>query len=84
MTIGIDTLLMFLGVGLAAGFFAGVITQGRGFGIVGNIIVGIIGAFIGFYVLTFLNVLNMAGFVGAFVKATFGAVAFLFVLRVFR
>jgi uncharacterized membrane protein YeaQ/YmgE (transglycosylase-associated protein family) len=46
-----DSLLIILVVGLIAGWLAGQIVQGTGFGIVGDIIIGVVGAFIGSWLL---------------------------------
>ena len=46
-----ESLLIILGVGLIAGWLAGQIVQGTGLGIVGDLIVGIVGAFIGSWLL---------------------------------
>jgi uncharacterized membrane protein YeaQ/YmgE (transglycosylase-associated protein family) len=46
-----ESLLIILGVGLVAGWLAGQIVQGTGFGIVGDLIIGIVGAFIGSWLL---------------------------------
>jgi uncharacterized membrane protein YeaQ/YmgE (transglycosylase-associated protein family) len=46
-----ESLLIILGVGLIAGWLAGQIVQGTGFGIVGDLIIGIVGAFIGSWLL---------------------------------
>ncbi|MBI5877510.1 MAG: GlsB/YeaQ/YmgE family stress response membrane protein [Chloroflexi bacterium] len=47
---------MFLLIGLAAGWLAGVLMKGRGFGLVGNLVLGVIGAFVGGWVLDLLNI----------------------------
>lgn len=44
---GIESILVFLIVGAIAGWLAGLIVSGFGFGLIGNIVVGIVGAFIG-------------------------------------
>ena len=46
-----ESLLIILGVGLIAGWLAGQIVQGTGFGIVGDLIIGIVCAFIGSWLL---------------------------------
>jgi uncharacterized membrane protein YeaQ/YmgE (transglycosylase-associated protein family) len=46
-----ESLLIIFGVGLIAGWLAGQIVQGTGFGIVGDLIIGIVGAFIGSWLL---------------------------------
>jgi len=40
-------LILFLAIGVAAGWIAGQIMKGRGFGFVGNMVVGVVGAFFG-------------------------------------
>ncbi|MEY9879016.1 putative membrane protein YeaQ/YmgE (transglycosylase-associated protein family) [Bradyrhizobium sp. USDA 328] len=47
-----EGLLVILFVGLAAGWLAGQIVQGTGFGIIGDLIVGILGAFVGSWLAT--------------------------------
>ena len=47
---------LFLLVGLVAGWLAGQIMKGKRFGLVGNLVVGVIGAFIGGYVLGLLGI----------------------------
>jgi uncharacterized membrane protein YeaQ/YmgE (transglycosylase-associated protein family) len=72
-------------VGLIAGWLAGLITQGGGFGLIGNIIVGILGAFISFYLLRFLG-LNIfpSGWIGLILTATLGSVILLFIVGLLR
>ncbi|TIW91419.1 MAG: GlsB/YeaQ/YmgE family stress response membrane protein, partial [Mesorhizobium sp.] len=43
---GVESLLVFIIIGAIAGWLAGLIVSGFGFGLIGNIIVGIVGAFI--------------------------------------
>ena len=43
---GIESLIVFLIIGAVAGWLAGLIVKGYGFGLIGNIVVGIVGAFI--------------------------------------
>ena len=51
-----QNLLWFLGIGLVAGFLAGKIMGGRGFGVVGNLLVGVLGALLGGYLVGMLGV----------------------------
>jgi uncharacterized membrane protein YeaQ/YmgE (transglycosylase-associated protein family) len=60
------------------------IVKGGGFGLIGDIIVGIIGAFVGGWLFAQLGVSAGAGLVGVIVTATIGAVVLLFVLRMAR
>jgi uncharacterized membrane protein YeaQ/YmgE (transglycosylase-associated protein family) len=79
-----ETLLIWLIVGGVAGWLAGMIVKGGGFGLIGDIVVGIIGAFIGGWLFVQFGVSAGAGLVGAIVTATIGAVVLLAVLRMVR
>jgi uncharacterized membrane protein YeaQ/YmgE (transglycosylase-associated protein family) len=82
--VGLESLIILIVVGLVAGWLAGLITQGGGFGLIGNIVVGIVGAFIGFYLLQYMNVPLAPGFVGVILTATLGAVILLFIVGLLR
>ena len=51
MHLSIESLLIILLVGLVAGWLAGQIVQGTGFGVIGDIVIGIIGAYMGSWLL---------------------------------
>ena len=70
----------FLLVGAVAGWLAGLIVKGRGFGIIGNIIVGIAGGFIGGWLMGLLNFQIGTGVVNHILTALIGAVVLLFVI----
>ncbi|MFN7870684.1 MAG: GlsB/YeaQ/YmgE family stress response membrane protein [Cyanobacteriota bacterium] len=76
--------LWFLLVGVIAGWLAGVLVKGGGFGLIGDLVVGIIGALIGG--LLFSNLAGFAGggLLGSILVATLGAVLLLVVLRVIK
>lgn len=78
------SLLIFLIVGALAGWLAGVLVRGFGFGVLGNIIVGIVGAFLGGWLFRALGVSLGAGLVGAFLTALIGAVVLLFLISLIR
>jgi uncharacterized membrane protein YeaQ/YmgE (transglycosylase-associated protein family) len=78
------SLLIFLIVGALAGWLAGVLVRGFGFGLLGNIIVGIIGAFLGGWLFRALGVSLGAGLVGVFLTALIGAVVLLFLISLIR
>ncbi len=65
-------------IGAVAGFLAGQLYKGSGFGIVGNIAVGVVGALIGGFL--FGNVFVVGGLLGQIISATIGAVILLFVI----
>ena len=78
-----ESLLIFLFIGLIAGWLAGVMFKGSGFGILGDIVVGIIGAEIGGWIFGRLG-LTSYGFFGAVLMAFVGALALLFVIKLIR
>jgi len=80
----LETLLIWLLIGAIAGWLAGVIVKGFGFGLVGNIVVGILGAFIGGWLFGALGVGAGYGIVSAILGATVGAVVLLLVIKLLR
>lgn len=74
----------FLVVGAVAGWIAGQIMKGGGFGVVGNIIVGIIGGIIGGWAFGALGVSTGGGLVGSLVTAVVGAIVLLFVVGLIK
>ena len=78
------SLLVWLIVGAFAGWIAGLVVQGTGFGLVGNIVVGILGAIVAGWLFPRLNVSLARGIVGSIINAAVGAVILLVVLRLIR
>jgi uncharacterized membrane protein YeaQ/YmgE (transglycosylase-associated protein family) len=76
-------LIVFLAIGGIAGFLAGALMEGRGFGLLGNIVVGILGAMVGGYLFNFLGI-SVGGLIGAIITATVGAVVLLFVVGIVK
>jgi uncharacterized membrane protein YeaQ/YmgE (transglycosylase-associated protein family) len=79
-----ESLLVILFVGLVAGWLAGQIVQGTGFGLIGDLVIGILGAFIGSWLLPQLGIHLGTGLISAIVNATIGAVLLLLVVRFVR
>ena len=79
-----ESLLAILLVGLVAGWLAGQIVRGAGFGLIGDIVIGILGAFIGNWMLPRLGVHLGVGIAAEIVDAAIGAIVLLLVLRVVR
>ena len=77
-------ILWFLIVGEIAGWLAGVLVKGGGFGILGDMVVGVIGAVLGGFLFTKFGVSAGGGLLGSIIVATIGAVILLVVLRLFR
>ena len=79
-----ESLLIILIVGLVAGWLAGQIVQGTGFGLIGDLIIGIAGAFVGGWLLPQLGVHLGSGTVSAIIDATIGALILLLIMRLVR
>ncbi len=77
-------LLIFLLVGAIAGWLAGLIVRGFGFGLIGNIVVGIIGALVAGYLFPRLGVGLPAGMIGEILSAVVGAVIVLVIIGLIR
>jgi uncharacterized membrane protein YeaQ/YmgE (transglycosylase-associated protein family) len=78
------SLLWFLIVGLVAGWLAGVLVKGGGFGLVGDLIVGVVGAVLGGFLFSTLGVSAGGGLLGSIIVATIGAVVLLFIVRLIK
>ena len=76
--------LWFLIVGLVAGWLAGVLVKGGGFGVVGDLVVGVIGAFLGGWLFSMLGASAGGGLLGSIIVATIGAVVLLFIVRLVK
>jgi uncharacterized membrane protein YeaQ/YmgE (transglycosylase-associated protein family) len=74
----------FIIVGLIAGWLAGVIMKGGGYGVVGDIIVGIVGALIGGWLFSTMGVSTGGGLLGAIIVALVGAIVLIFLLRLIK
>jgi uncharacterized membrane protein YeaQ/YmgE (transglycosylase-associated protein family) len=77
-------LLWFLIIGLLAGWIAGALVKGGGFGLLGDLIVGVIGAVLGGFLFGMLGVSAGGGLLGSLIVATVGAVVLLFLVRLIK
>lgn len=78
-------LLIILVIGAIAGWLGGLIMKGSGFGLLGNIIVGIVGAVIGGALFGMLGIsTSTSGMLGSIITATAGAVVLLFIAGLIR
>ena len=75
-------IVAFLVVGLIAGWIAGKIVEGHGFGVLGDIVVGIIGAFVGGFLFSSM-VVGDYGFWGSVAVSAVGSIVFLFFVGIF-
>ena len=73
-------LVLFLLIGLAAGWLAGQLTRGRSFGVPGNLFVGVLGALFGGFVFNLVGI-HTYGFLGSLIMAVVGSTILLALLR---
>ena len=76
-----EGLIVILVVGLIAGWLAGNVVRGNGFGLVGDAAIGIVGALIGDWLLHRIGVHFGFGIISLIINATIGAIVFLLALR---
>ena len=76
--------IWFIIVGLIAGWLAGVVMKGGGFGVIGDIIVGIVGALIGGWLFSTMGVSTGGGLLGSIIVALIGAIILIFILRLIK
>jgi uncharacterized membrane protein YeaQ/YmgE (transglycosylase-associated protein family) len=80
----LEAILIILIIGAVAGWLAGQIVRGMGFGLIGNIVVGIVGAFIAGWLLPRIGIVIGGGMLGAIINATIGAVVLLVIVGLIR
>ena len=71
-------------VGAVAGWLAGMVVKGGGYGLIGNIIVGIVGGLIAGWLLPHIGVVIAGGVIGSIINAFIGAVILLVILRLIK
>jgi uncharacterized membrane protein YeaQ/YmgE (transglycosylase-associated protein family) len=79
----VSSLIWFLLIGLIAGWLAGQVMRGGGYGLVGDMIVGVIGAFLGGWLFGLLGI-AAGGLIGSLITAFVGAVVLIFLLRLIK
>lgn len=80
----LESLFVILIIGALAGWLAGLIVKGYGYGLLGNIVIGIAGAFVANLLLPGLGLSIGTGIAGAIIHAMIGAVILLFVIRLIK
>lgn len=76
-------IVLFIIVGIIAGWLAGLIWKGRGFGLLGDLGVGVAGSFLGGYLFSQLGV-HFRGFIGLTVSALVGALLLLYIVGLIK
>ena len=84
MNISGESLLVILIVGIAAGSLSGQVVQGTGFGLVGDLVVGVAGAFTANWIFAQLGIHLGSGIVSEIIEAAIGAVLLLLIIRLVR
>ena len=77
-------IIFWLIIGAVAGWLAGVLMKGGGFGLIGDIIVGIVGAVVGGWLAGMIGLHIGSGLLSSLITATAGAVLLIFILRMFK
>ena len=80
---GLFGIIMYLLLGLAAGWLAGIIWKGEGFGALFNMIIGVAGSFLGAFLFRFLGI-SFHGLIGAFIASLAGALILLAIINQFN
>ena len=80
---GLFNIIGFLVIGLLAGWLAGLLMRGKGFGCVGNVFIGALGGLIGGFLFKLAG-LAFARFLGSLLTALVGAIALLFMVALLR
>ena len=76
--------IWFILIGLVAGWLAGKVMGSGGYGVIGNIVVGVIGALIGGFIFGMLGISAGGGLIGSLVVATIGAIILLYLVRLIK
>ena len=84
MVLSNESILVILFVGLVAGWLAGKVVQGTGFGIIGDILVGIAGALIAAWLFPRLGIHLGTGLVSEIIYSAIGAIILLLIVRLVR
>ncbi len=77
-------LIAWIIIGAIAGWAAGKIVNGTGFGLIADIIIGIVGAFIGGYLAGALRIVIGSGFIATIVISIIGAIVLLLIVKVVK
>jgi len=79
-----SSIIILIVLGILAGWLAGKLMKGKGFGLIGDLIVGVIGSFLGSWLFGLLHISIGPGLLGMFITAVVGAVVLVFVLRLIK
>jgi uncharacterized membrane protein YeaQ/YmgE (transglycosylase-associated protein family) len=77
-------IIMWLIIGAIAGWLAGILVKGGGYGLIGDVVVGIVGAFIGGWLAGVLGLNIGGGLIASIITATIGAILLIVILRMIK
>lgn len=80
----LTSVLIFLAIGAIAGWLAGLLFKGSGFGLLGNIVVGIVGGFFGGWLAPKVGITFGGGVIGSILLSAAGAIILLVIINLFR
>lgn len=80
----LETILIWVIVGAVAGWLAGLVVRGFGFGLFGNIVIGILGAILGGWLFGAIGFVFLPGIINTIITAFIGAVILLLIVRVLK
>ncbi|MFD2921172.1 GlsB/YeaQ/YmgE family stress response membrane protein [Terrimonas rubra] len=80
----LTSVLIFLAIGAIAGWLAGLLFKGSGFGLLGNIVVGIVGGFFGGWLAPKVGITFGGGIIGSILLSALGAIILLIIINLFR
>ena len=81
---GLGGIVFLVIIGLVAGWLAGLIYKGSGFGLLGNLVVGVIGSFLGKFLFRAIGISISRGLIGELIPALAGALVLLFVIHLIK
>ena len=84
MQLSNESILVILFVGLVAGWLAGKVVRGSGFGIIGDIVIGVVGAFIASWLFPRLGIHLGTGLISEIIYSAIGAIILLLIIRLLR
>lgn len=79
-----DSILISLVIGAIAGWLAGQVVKGGGYGLVGNIVLGVVGSIVAGWLLPRIGLYIGGGLLGAIINAAIGAIIVLLVIALLR
>jgi uncharacterized membrane protein YeaQ/YmgE (transglycosylase-associated protein family) len=78
------SIIAWLVIGGVAGWLAGLVMKGGGYGVIGDIIIGIIGSVVAGWLFGAIGIAPGAGIIGSIIASAIGAIVLIFVLRLIR